>query len=215
MPDHPLSEPYQKARKQHALFSGLLIASELMGFDITGTEYVSLKSPQAVPFVLLALVAYFAGRTSLEWWHLDEEARKPKPARIDVWSAHCIAGAAVGLYWIQRLLEIQVADAVTGPGIEAIGFGLMIGALPPFFAALLILQKRALRAGRGWASTVRWISIYSFLVIFWVGSIETVLTAARSPFPAVLFWSSLAGGFVLAFAVWFAVRRFVWSSRTR
>ncbi len=31
---HPLSESYQKDRRQYALFSGLLIAWELIGFEL-------------------------------------------------------------------------------------------------------------------------------------------------------------------------------------
>ena len=76
MPDDPLLGAYRGARKQYALFSGLLIAWALVGFDIKDTEYLSVKNPQAAPFVLLALVFYFAGRTCLEWRQLEEEARQ-------------------------------------------------------------------------------------------------------------------------------------------
>ena len=66
----PLSEQYLKSRKQLALYSGLLFAWEFIGIKLPGPNEVlfpnlniSLKSPQAVPWVLIALIFYFGFRT--------------------------------------------------------------------------------------------------------------------------------------------------------
>lgn len=58
-----LSEQYYKSRKQLMLFSGLFFVYEFIGFDVpekplANTDII-IKSPQAVPLVLLILVVYF------------------------------------------------------------------------------------------------------------------------------------------------------------
>ena len=195
MPDHPLSEAYQKARKQYALFAGLLIAWELVGFDIKETEYFSVKSPQAAPFVLLALVAYFSGRTVLEWLHLDQESRKPKPSKIDFWSAHCIAGAGVGLYLIQRLLETQLADQFTGDTAlvaYASALGLVVGFIPGL--AWYLIRTETPVAPLGFS--VMWAACVLISIIF------------REQLPALWFWPAVVVG-LAPFALLGVLRRFV------
>lgn len=64
-----LSIEYHKARKQLMLWAGILFIWELVGIDLekakesggnAGAIISAIKSPQAVPWVLLILVVYFA-----------------------------------------------------------------------------------------------------------------------------------------------------------
>ena len=50
----PLTDAYHKVRKQFGLFSGLLIAWELIGVDLEkfSPYNVQLKNPEAAPYVL-------------------------------------------------------------------------------------------------------------------------------------------------------------------
>ena len=110
-----LSAPrFHKARKHYALFSGLLIAWELIGIELPeapfATVKVSLKSPHAAPVVLLALVVYFGFRLTLEWRQCAPARREVAAPRVDFLAAHALAAAAVVLYTIQQLLDVQVAE---------------------------------------------------------------------------------------------------------
>ena len=132
---HPLSEAYQKARRQYALFSGLLIAWELIGFELPNKVELAkggnliIKSPQAAPWVLIVLLLYFAGRTTVEWYQCSEDSRGLRASLIDFRSAHVIGVFALGLYGVQKLLQVQVATEVseTGGVANSISIGLLIG----------------------------------------------------------------------------------------
>jgi hypothetical protein len=132
--DHPLTDAFRGTRKLYTLFAGLLIAWELIGLrlgasaeqeqleEVTGKVFdlpITVLSPNAAPFVLLVLLLYFAFRTELEWQYCSPGEEHQRIARWDHWSAHVIAMAAVALFAVQRILEIQVADRVTGGSREA------------------------------------------------------------------------------------------------
>ena len=149
---HPLSEAYQKARRQYALFSGLLIAWELIGFELPNkVELVKggnliIKSPQAAPWVLIVLVLYFAGRTTLEWYQCSEDSRGLRASLIDFRSAHLIGLFALGLYSVQKLLQIQVATKVSEH--ETTANWVIMGAMIGVGLGHLWLKRRTLaRAG--------------------------------------------------------------------
>lgn len=112
--EHPeaLTEAYHKARKQFGLFSGLLIAWELIGVDLENfAPYeVKLKNPEAAPFVLLALVVYFAIRTGIEWHQCDEERRRRQVSRLDLALSYGLGAMSVFLCVLQDVLGIQVAE---------------------------------------------------------------------------------------------------------
>jgi hypothetical protein len=71
-----LSPEYHKAHKQLMLWAGILLTWELVGVDLekakeadgnVGTLVKSIKSPRAVPWVLLILVGYFLFKLFVEW----------------------------------------------------------------------------------------------------------------------------------------------------
>jgi hypothetical protein len=100
-----ITEAYHKARRSYGLFSGLLIAWELIGVEVKEAPFqnfnIILKSPNAAPYILIALVAYFAFRTTIEWYQCDPARRAMKPSRIDLSVAHFLGFFSVGLYAIQ------------------------------------------------------------------------------------------------------------------
>jgi hypothetical protein len=116
-----LSEHYHKARRQVMLWSGILFAWELIGVKVenlaesggnVGPLFKAIESPQAVPWVLLIMVAYFFYRTVVEWHQSDPWRRKYRVSKID-FSVSLGAGiAAFFLYFLQRVLEIQIADRI-------------------------------------------------------------------------------------------------------
>ena len=112
------SEAYQKARKSYGLFSALLMAWELIGIEIPEVPLenvkITLKSPQAIPYVLVVLVLYFGFRFTLEWLQAHPERRVNKAARIDYLAAHAIGSAAIGIYVLQALFKFQVVDKFPG-----------------------------------------------------------------------------------------------------
>jgi hypothetical protein len=67
-----LSESYHKARRNYVLFSAPLIAWELIGFDVPEAPLenvkITVKSPQAIPVVLIVVMGYFAWLVVQEWF---------------------------------------------------------------------------------------------------------------------------------------------------
>lgn len=109
-----LTEAFHAARRAYGLASALLIAWELVGIEfgespIEGLK-VTLKSPQAVPYILTALTLYFAVRFTVEWHQADERRREMSASRADYFFAHLIGAAALILYIYQSLLHVQVAN---------------------------------------------------------------------------------------------------------
>lgn len=91
-----------------------MIAWELIGVELESNPIesfkITIKSPQAAPYVLIVLIVYFAFRTIIEWHQVDARRRRLLASRIDFGVAHAIAGAALALFAIQTLLKVQVAD---------------------------------------------------------------------------------------------------------
>lgn len=115
MEDIPqLTEAYEKARKQYGLFAALLMAWEIVGIELTALPIssvdITLRSPQAVPFVLMALVGYFAFRVTIEWHQSNAARRSAMPSKLDFWTAHGIAILAAGIFGFQSLSGLQLAN---------------------------------------------------------------------------------------------------------
>lgn len=139
----PLSQEYHRAHKQLMLWAGILLIWELVGVDLNraqaaggnlGAVIGSIKSPQAVPWVLLILVGYFLFKCTVEWHQCNSSRRQFRVARVDFVSAWAVALFAYSLYVVQALVRAQIADLVSG-SIRARSFveGFLVGALL-FFA---------------------------------------------------------------------------------
>ena len=118
----PLTQEFHKARKQLMLWSGILFAWELIGIDLLAikeakTDYSvvfkALKSPQAVPYVLVALVCYFSYRLYIEWYQAHPDRRAKKISRIDITVSYSLATISLLLYGIQSIANIQIANYVS------------------------------------------------------------------------------------------------------
>lgn len=108
-----LSDTYHKARRSYGFFAGLFLAWELVGVSFGekpfGSYNVTLKSSEAVPYVLFLLLLYFAFRTTIEWFQCDTERRSTAVSRIDFWSSHSIALLSLIVFFIQIYTGEQIA----------------------------------------------------------------------------------------------------------
>ena len=136
-----LSPEYHKAHKQLMLWSAILFIWELVGIDLSkakeaggnvGPIFTVLKSPQAVPWVLLLLVGYFFFKCVVEWGQCDANRRKVRYARIDFISALSVSTAAIALYITQAISHVQLADLLQTPKAESLITGMFIGAVVTF-----------------------------------------------------------------------------------
>lgn len=129
-----LSTEYHKARKEVLLWAGILFIWELVGIDLekakeaggnAGAIINAIKSPQAVPWVLLVLVGYFLFKLWIEWNQCAEDRRRSLHSRIDFGSAWVVAFVAGVLYAYQAISRVQVADTLrqSFKG-QSLGFGL-------------------------------------------------------------------------------------------
>jgi hypothetical protein len=109
------------------LWSAILFIWELVGIDLdtakdepgnVGAIVKSLKSRQAVPWVLLILVVYFLFKCSIEWAQCHPERRKLRFARIDFVSAWIVSMVAIALYIGQTISRLQFADFIQSRRVE-------------------------------------------------------------------------------------------------
>jgi hypothetical protein len=109
------------------LWATILFIWELIGVDLSkakdaggyiGPVVTALKSPQAVPWVLFALVIYFLFKCSTEWGQCHEDRRKLRFARADFISAWFVAVAAIALYLGQTISRLQFADIIQSKRVE-------------------------------------------------------------------------------------------------
>ena len=139
----PLTEAYQKAHKQYGLFTALLIGWELVGFTVEemplDSVKVTLKSPEAIPYVLLALVVYFGYRLTIEWLQCDRKRRQIRAAMTDFWVAHIIGSAAIGLFVFQQVFNVQLIDLSPK---QRLAFGATISSFAGILPLLLYIDIR-------------------------------------------------------------------------
>ncbi len=116
-----LSSEYHKARKQLMLWAAILFIWELVGVDLdkakeaggnAGAIIGAIKSPQAVPWVLLILVAYFLFKLTVEWYQCTAQRRTMKAAIVDFRSAWLVAFLAFALYVAQTVTKLQLANLI-------------------------------------------------------------------------------------------------------
>jgi len=115
-----LTESYHKARKQLVLWSGVLLAWELVGVDQsrlegqTGSFFNALERPGAVPWVLFVVVSYFGFRTSVEWAQCDQERRRRLAAKYDLRACGVISSASITvLLWSETPLGSTITTLGT------------------------------------------------------------------------------------------------------
>jgi hypothetical protein len=144
-----LTPEFHRARRQLMLWSGVLFAWNLVGIDIAEVAKGegnlaalarSLKSPQAVPWVLIILVAYFLYRMSIEWLHSPEMRREMRASKADFTVSWLVALVAYCLHFGQEFAGVQVADWLTKKNVMS---GLFFGTL----AGTLVHRRRDLREG--------------------------------------------------------------------
>ena len=99
------------------LFGGLLLAFEVVGFEVPIVPFsgvnIKLQRPELLPVVLLALITYSAFRVAMEWLLLREFSRLQIPARLDFAAAHAIAAAGIVLFLYRTFWGTAVVANVT------------------------------------------------------------------------------------------------------
>lgn len=134
-----LSDQYHRARKQFALFSGLLLGWVLVGVEIPAEQpilanlNIRLLTPSAFPSILVILVIYFAYRTALEWFQLDSRRRNVLPSRIDLIGSFALGAVSIGIYVLQRAIEMRLGEIVVRHTVDIVyitagtGIGTVVG----------------------------------------------------------------------------------------
>jgi hypothetical protein len=81
----PVTDSYQKAYKSYLLFSALLASWQIIGITIETKDRwgITLKSPSAVPLVLVCLVLYFGYKVTIEWMQVEDGRRHNIAAATD------------------------------------------------------------------------------------------------------------------------------------
>ena len=113
----PVSSSFDKARRSYGVATALLLGWALVGIELSDKPLssvdVTLKSPHAAPFIMLASVIYFAFRFTIEWYLSEPERRAHSAARIDFGFAHLLGVVAVVIFVGQQLTKVQLADKFT------------------------------------------------------------------------------------------------------
>jgi hypothetical protein len=137
----PLNDQYHRARKNLALFSGLLFAWEFIGIELSNdpiaTFRLSIKTPLAAPYVLLVLIVYFLTRTVIEWYQSDAERRTMRVSRLDFSLSITIAALAIFTFLFQAIAKMQLFTYLaqrSAPSILASLSGLL-------FSIILLKRK--------------------------------------------------------------------------
>ncbi len=115
-PISPFNEHYYKSRNSLLLFSGILLAWELIGVNVESAETsgikVSIKEVDAIPYVLFILIVYFLYRVIIEWYQSPYERRLLKQSRIDLGVTLIIPFSSMATYSIQRWLDLSIFNSI-------------------------------------------------------------------------------------------------------
>lgn len=197
---------YSHARRAYGLTSALLMAWELIGLELGQTPFenfkLTLKSPQAGPYVLIVLIIYFGFRTTIEWYQADPRRRALLASRVDFTAAHIIAAAALMLYGIQTLAKVQIANTFSADRVVSFSSGMVIAQL-----VLMIFV-----GGNIWSAWKRdrFSGLFRLVIlVFGLGVAGlTVLRAEKKGFEAWLFTAAGVSIGLVSFSVLFwLVRR--------
>lgn len=110
-----LSDAYRKVHKSYALVSGLLASWSLIGITLETKEKwgFTLKSPNGVPLILVALVLYYGYRLVIEWVQIDATGRANWAARLDYRVSHSLGLIALAIPAVQFLIRRQIVDVIS------------------------------------------------------------------------------------------------------
>lgn len=198
-----LTTEYHKARKQLMLWAAILFIWALVGIDLekakeaegyAGALVKSIKSPQAVPWVLFALVIYFLFKCSIEWGQCQPERRQVRLARADFMSAVIVSCSAIALYIWQAVSRVQFADVVQSrPKLFlALIYGMILGTSLTFAAHEFrrYLSRRRAKRKHTLAPTIMLCTLSLFAISIAVGyglNLYVVLGSATIIIPAAFF----------------------------
>jgi hypothetical protein len=109
-----LTTSYEKAHKSYVLAAALLGSWQLIGVTIETKEKwgITLKSPSAVPFILVSLVLYFGYKVKIDWMQCDERRQKHIAAKVDYRVAHGLGVTSLLITFGQYLYRVQFFDIV-------------------------------------------------------------------------------------------------------
>ncbi len=187
------------------MFAGLLLAWELVGIRLTEEPLTNfklmLKSPEAAPFVLIALVTYFSFRITVEWLQCDLGRRALKVAKIDFAMAHTLAVVSIGLYGLQRTADFQVAEAIAGTYLGQFAAGFLAAVVATMLWQVLQGSRYLTRLPRV-ASRL----LLAVLVIVICGGGYVILTRDPGAFLMTLGWV------FIGFLIFLLLKRFLTTS---
>jgi hypothetical protein len=190
------------------LWAGILFIWELVGIDLEkakeaggnfGAMINAIKSLQAVPWVLLILVAYFLFKVSVEWYQCSKARRALRVSRIDFTSAWVVSFIAYALYFGQAASRLQFADVLqtVEGGSVLVGVTSSVGGFVGGFVALLREFSGKGNAGKNRQRFIVYFFLVFALLIFLLG-IATLHFVFRLP----VHKTSLVVGFVGATLSW-------------
>lgn len=217
----PLSTEYHKAHKQLMLWSAILFIWELVGIDLekakeaggnAGAIISAIKSPQAVPWALIIVIAYFLFKTSVEWYQCNSKRRTLRVARIDFATSWIVPITAYALYAYQAIKKVQFADVIQQG--KPTRDWTVIGSLLGFVFAMIVSRffKRryeALDDFRRW----RWSrdETVDALIVVTLFTVMTIALFLAGWWGAGRFdWRQLIGAFMTAVVAIAALEVFLW-----
>jgi|SRR5882672_5516474 len=140
-----LSPEYHKAHKQLMLWAAILFIWELVGIDLekakeaggnAGAIIIAIKSPQAVPWALLILVAYFLFKVTVEWFQCNHSRRELLVSKIDFASGWLVSITAFALYAWQAIRRVQFANLQARSQVFIVTIGVLINFVAIFLGYL-------------------------------------------------------------------------------
>jgi len=216
-----LTPEYHKARKQLMLWAAILFIWELVGIDLekaqetggnAGALIKSIKSPQAVPWVLLILVAYFLFKTTVEWHQCSVARRNLRVSIIDFSSAWIVSLLAYALYIGQTISRVQIANVLKLAsgwssllGVMGISAPIIAGGI--YFAIGGPKEWREDRERLSW-SVVFILGAFPALIVIALALLGIVIPWIRPNWTSMLIGAAIAIpiDLVLVIAFWLRIR---------
>lgn len=116
----PLSDAYQRSRRNYGFTSGILLVWEFIGISVDQKPFQSINleivTPEAVPVLLFLLIVYHGFRTGIEWHQCDIERRLLFPSKLDYRTAHTLGIGSITLYTLQQASGTQLAELLANSG---------------------------------------------------------------------------------------------------